>query len=278
MTELQLKAERVSSRVVRVSEEELRAGLAHDRRSCQVYTSVDEDRAVPRQSARSSRRSCRTPPNGSGTGHRTCPAGLRRRGAVADLAVIDRSLRAPRYGHIADGTLAHVLRVASVLELHLARLDVREHSAVHHDALAELYDRVGTGRRPYRRLDEHERQELLSAELRCRRTLAPRTEIERPGRPGASDVRRDGRDPADRRREAANTCIISMCPGTVRRARGRGAGPEAGTLTVDDAGGVSAPWTSCRCWERSGEIADARAARRPPARRRVTPGAAPVPR
>ena len=62
---------------------------------------------------------------------------------VEDLAVIDRSLRGHLGGRIADGTLARALRTARALGLHLAELDVREHSARHHDALGAVYDALG---------------------------------------------------------------------------------------------------------------------------------------
>ncbi|MDQ4116251.1 MAG: phosphoenolpyruvate carboxylase, partial [Actinomycetota bacterium] len=166
----------VSTRVVGVSEE-LRASLAHDRRVLpDAHSSVDGAEpyrvkcAVVQARLRNTAERLRAgAPHAPGLDYADGDE------YVADLAVIDRSLRGHLGADIADGTLAHTLRVARVLGLHLAQLDVREHSAVHHEALAELYDRVGTGGEPYRALDEPGRQRLLGEELRLRRTLAPRS-------------------------------------------------------------------------------------------------------
>ena len=65
------------------------------------------------------------------------------------------------------------MRTLAAFGLHLATLDVREHADAHHDALAQLFDRVGDGDRPYRELDRDERRALLAAELPSRRPLAP---------------------------------------------------------------------------------------------------------
>ena len=46
--------------------------------------------------------------------------------------MIDRSLRGHLGARIADGTLARALRTARALGLHLAELDIREHSESHH--------------------------------------------------------------------------------------------------------------------------------------------------
>ncbi|ODU06947.1 MAG: hypothetical protein ABS81_02995 [Pseudonocardia sp. SCN 72-86] len=90
---------------------------------------------------------------------------------VADLEIIDRSLRAHRGERIAAGRLARVLRTAKAIGLSLATLDVREHAAAHHEALAALYTRVDT---PYESLDRDARTALLADELGAARPLAPR--------------------------------------------------------------------------------------------------------
>ena len=65
------------------------------------------------------------------------------------------------------------MRTLAAFGLHLATLDVREHADAHHEALAQLFDRVGDGQRSYRELDREERRALLAAELPSRRPLAP---------------------------------------------------------------------------------------------------------
>ncbi len=49
-------------------------------------------------------------------------------GLAADLALLDRSLRAHRGGRIADGALAALRRRVEIFGLHLAKLDVRVHA------------------------------------------------------------------------------------------------------------------------------------------------------
>jgi phosphoenolpyruvate carboxylase len=93
---------------------------------------------------------------------------------LADLQVIDRSLRAHLGGRIADGTLARTLRAAKAFGLHLAELDVREHSGRHHAALGAIYDALGELGKPYGELTRAERTELLARELDQGRPLVRR--------------------------------------------------------------------------------------------------------
>jgi phosphoenolpyruvate carboxylase len=57
------------------------------------------------------------------------------------LRVIDSSLRGGRAAVLADGTLRDAMTRASAFGLHTARLDLRQHSAVHARAVAALLDR-----------------------------------------------------------------------------------------------------------------------------------------
>jgi phosphoenolpyruvate carboxylase len=95
-------------------------------------------------------------------------------GYIEDLAVLDRSLRGHRGARIADGTLARALRTARALGLHLAELDVREHSARHHEALGAVYDALGELDKPYAELTRAERTVLLARELEGGRPLVRR--------------------------------------------------------------------------------------------------------
>jgi phosphoenolpyruvate carboxylase len=93
---------------------------------------------------------------------------------LADLAVMDRSLRAHSGDRIADGMLRDVMRSANAVGLHLASVDVREHTNYHHTALGALFDRLGELETPYGELDHAGRIEALSKELAGRRALTPR--------------------------------------------------------------------------------------------------------
>jgi phosphoenolpyruvate carboxylase len=93
---------------------------------------------------------------------------------LADLQVIDRSLRAHLGDRIADGALARTLRAAKAFGLHLAELDVREHSGKHHAALGAIYDALGELDKPYAELTRAERTALLADELDQGRPLVRR--------------------------------------------------------------------------------------------------------
>ncbi len=130
---------------------------------------------------------------------------------LADLGVVDRSLRGHLGGRIADGTLARAIRTARALGLHLAELDVREHSARHHDALGAVYEALG---QPYTTLTRAERTALLARELDGGRPLIRRHY----GLPaGAADVLAVFDLLHDVQHEygpaAARTYIVSMCQG-----------------------------------------------------------------
>jgi phosphoenolpyruvate carboxylase len=64
------------------------------------------------------------------------------------------------------------MRTAGALGLELATMDIREHAAHHHEALAALYGRLGT-EPPYEELDRPARTQRLAAELAGGRPLAP---------------------------------------------------------------------------------------------------------
>jgi phosphoenolpyruvate carboxylase len=92
---------------------------------------------------------------------------------LTDLALVRDSLLLHRGELIARGRLEHAMRTLAAFGLHLATLDVREHADAHHEALGQLFDRLGNDRTPYRELSRADRQTLLAAELPSRRPLAP---------------------------------------------------------------------------------------------------------
>jgi phosphoenolpyruvate carboxylase len=88
----------------------------------------------------------------------------------ADLDVLDRSLIANNSGVIGRGRLRLLRRAVDCFGFHLARLDMRQNSAVHERTVAELLDAATPGM-SYLALGEDARIALLSSELRNARPL-----------------------------------------------------------------------------------------------------------
>jgi phosphoenolpyruvate carboxylase len=103
---------------------------------------------------------------------------------LADLDVIAASLTEHGAGRVARGRLRHLRRAAQVFGFHLCPLDMRQHSAVHEQAVADLFAR-GAARPGYAAVSEPERRRLLLDELALARPLrspyveyAPETAVE----------------------------------------------------------------------------------------------------
>jgi phosphoenolpyruvate carboxylase len=168
----------VSTRFVGVSED-LRRGLARDRRHLpEVY-----DRFIRLNAEEPYRLKCSyiyarlentRDRYVNGTPHVPGRDYLGSEEYLRDLAVMDRSLRAHQGETIADGMLRDVMRTANAVGLHLASVDVREHTNFHHTALGALFDRLGELETPYGELDHAGRIDVLSKELAGRRALTPR--------------------------------------------------------------------------------------------------------
>lgn len=94
------------------------------------------------------------------------PAELR-----ADLAAIARALAHDHAGPLASGgALGRLIRAVEVFGFHLARLDLRQNSAVHERVVAELLKVAGVAE-DYAALDEDARVEILLGELASPRPL-----------------------------------------------------------------------------------------------------------
>ncbi|MFE3292384.1 phosphoenolpyruvate carboxylase [Rhodococcus sp. NPDC059234] len=130
---------------------------------------------------------------------------------LADLAVVDASLRGHGDDAIADDRLAVIRESVEAFGFHLAGLDLRQNSEVHEEVIAELLAWAGV-HPDYASLDEPQRVSLLAAELRTRRPLT---------RPGASFGERTTSElailaaaadaVAELGPDAIPNCVISMC-------------------------------------------------------------------
>ena len=88
------------------------------------------------------------------------------------LMICYRSLHEVGAGIIAEGRLKDLLRRLAVFGLTLMRVDIRQESTRHTDALNALTEALGIG--SYAVWDEQERQRFLIRELSSRRPLIPR--------------------------------------------------------------------------------------------------------
>jgi phosphoenolpyruvate carboxylase len=89
---------------------------------------------------------------------------------LADLAVVDHSLRSHGAAAVADGRLAGLRGAIATFGFHLATVDLRQNSAVHEQVVDELL-RLGGVCAEYRGLDEASRVDVLRAELASPRPL-----------------------------------------------------------------------------------------------------------
>ena len=89
---------------------------------------------------------------------------------LADLDIVDTSLRDHGSAVLADDRLAHLREAVRVFGFHLCGLDMRQNSEVHEEVTAELLAWAGV-HDDYRSLPEPERVDLLARELATRRPL-----------------------------------------------------------------------------------------------------------
>lgn len=94
---------------------------------------------------------------------------------LADLLLIDASLRQNKGERLANGRLARLITNVRVFGFHLATLDIRQHSERHQVAMAEILDRYAElgieGATSYLDLSEQQKIHLLAQEIRRARPL-----------------------------------------------------------------------------------------------------------
>ena len=132
---------------------------------------------------------------------------------LADLRLLQESLRAHRAGRLADGRLGTLVRQVEIFGFHLASLDLREHSDRHAGAIAEVLGRYGSGP-GYAGAGEEERARLLTAEILSGRPFAPHRLDFSPATNETLDLFRLVRRAHERVGEAAvESYVVSMTRG-----------------------------------------------------------------
>ena len=128
----------------------------------------------------------------------------------ADLDQLDGVLRSIGLAEVADRGRLSALRVrARAFGLHLATLDIRQHSRVHEASVGELLRRADA-EPVYTSLDEDQRIALLSEELSSPRPLAARSLALSPETQETLDVLRVVREIVAREPESVQSYIVSM--------------------------------------------------------------------
>jgi phosphoenolpyruvate carboxylase len=131
----------------------------------------------------------------------------------ADLDVLHRSLVSNNARVIARGRLRLLRRAVDCFGFHLARLDIRQNSAVHERTIAELMDAANPGM-SYLALGEEARIALLNNELRSTRSLVSqfvKYSDETLGELAVFHAAAEAH--AQFGQDAIPQCIISMCKG-----------------------------------------------------------------
>jgi phosphoenolpyruvate carboxylase len=132
---------------------------------------------------------------------------------TSDLAILDAALRFAGLDEVASrGPLADAIVRARTFGFHLAALDIRQHSRVHENAVAEMLRLAGV-ERDYASLDEDSRVAVLRSELATARPLLARGVELRPATRELLDTLAVFADAAEREPESVGSYIISMAHG-----------------------------------------------------------------
>ncbi|GIP41401.1 phosphoenolpyruvate carboxylase [Paenibacillus sp. J31TS4] len=90
---------------------------------------------------------------------------------IADLQIVERSLRGHYADYVADRYITKLIRQAELFGFHMAKLDVRQHSKEHESAMTEILQKMGICP-DYAALPEEEKIELLTNILNDPRLVA----------------------------------------------------------------------------------------------------------
>lgn len=127
-----------------------------------------------------------------------------------DLLLIRRALRSAGLSGVAErGLLSDAIVRARVFGLHLATLDIRQHSRVHEHAITELLRLSGVCDE-FTALDEQSKLELLRKELQSPRPLTPRGAKLSEDTQQLLDTLDVVREAVDREPDSVRSWVISM--------------------------------------------------------------------
>ncbi|MGZ5396762.1 MAG: phosphoenolpyruvate carboxylase [Mycobacterium sp.] len=130
---------------------------------------------------------------------------------LADLDVVDESLRTNGSAVLADDRLSRLREAVHVFGFHLSGLDMRQNSDVHEEVIAELLAWAGV-HADYGSLSESERVQILAGELATRRPLtSPDADLSELARKELDIVASAARAVKVFGPQAVPNYIISMC-------------------------------------------------------------------
>ncbi|AKS34496.1 phosphoenolpyruvate carboxylase [Mycolicibacterium goodii] len=158
---------------------------------------------------------------------------------LADLDVVDNSLRSNGSGVLADDRLGRLREAVQVFGFHLCGLDMRQNSDVHEQVIAELLAWAGV-HPDYASLSEPQRVELLAGEIATRRPLIrDGAELSELARKELGIVAAAARAVKVFGPQAVPNYIISMCQSVSDLLEAAVLLKEAGLLDISDATGYA---------------------------------------
>ena len=168
---------------------------------------------------------------------------------LADLDVVDASLRGNGSAVLADDRLARLREAVHVFGFHLSGLDMRQNSEVHEEVVAELLAWAGV-HPDYASLAEPDRVEVLAAEVAIRRPLIGQgAELSELARKELDIVASAARAVKVFGPAAVPNYVISMCQSVSDMLEAAVLLKEVGLLDASRGSGPISmrPWGSCRC-------------------------------
>ncbi len=134
-------------------------------------------------------------------------------GFIADLELLANSLRTMNLGELVESSgVAELLNQARIFGFHMAALDIREHSAVHEEVVADLLHHFNICTN-YPELTESKKVEVLTTAIGQAGTLRPASDAIRERGRDLLEVLRVLEEARKRDRRAVGAYIISMANG-----------------------------------------------------------------